>query len=1333
MDDHLQDYPSGNRPPATDNLEAYLQDPAPPVVDDYLKLQHVALGEVLKLSGPVVGPIVTQIESRFQAETETARTESESTRARIESEFESATESARLKHQDGIEQIEAECAEKIGALDEDSEADRDQTVSQAESDEQDARKNCEYEQMLAEIVANGAAKRIEQERQDLERAVPTAVQRLQAMHEQADAVLRAHGRIIPAWQQDTEPDDSDMQDPVGYFRRKQELAGQYLGSLGVLAPANLFKCLKPFLLVALSCGLVAALIWLIDFSDPATWPWYLAIAVVAFLGAAAVVLLTDKMLTRRRCTQIADVYEPLRHTIATTQSVLEEHYKLTLQQLDQRRREAVEQRDEQARAEDEKLRVVVTTLTRRRDKLVKKIDHDCKAARIRAENQAADSLRQVNQEYQESTDKLKADYDRDLDSLDQRYRRLTKDYQDCYDSAWSRLAERWRQGLSSIESFLDATTHLDPAMLLDWTDPSWRQWTPSNDMADTVCFGRLSLDLTQLGDAVRKQAGFDLDLAEPVVLPALLGFPDHCSLLLQTQRQGREQALGTLRAVMARLFTSLRPGRAQFTIIDPIGLGQNFAGFMHAADYEERLTGGRIWTDEDQIQQRLVDLTGHMENVIQKYLRNEFETIEQYNQQAGQLAEPYRFLVIADFPDSFSDEAVRRLASIINSGARCGVYTLIMYDARQELPAGIDVEDLAANSIHLAYQDGRFVWQDEVYSQFPLTLDTPPDEEILTNLMHSVGKQGKDSTRVEVPFESVTPRSNEYWTQNSSAALSIPLGRTGATRLQYLNLGTGVAQHLLIAGKTGSGKSTLLHVIILNLSLWYSPDEVELYLIDFKRGVEFKTYVTHKLAHARAVAIESDREFGLSILRRLDAEMNRRGDLFRQAAVQDIAGYRQATGKTLPRTVLIVDEFQVFFAEDDKLAQDAALLLEQLVRQGRAFGIHVLLGSQTLGGAAGLGRSTMGQMAVRIALQCSETDSQLILNEDNVAARLLSRPGEAIYNDVGGTVVGNNPFQTAWLPDSCRDEHLKRLAALTESSDRPHGQMIVFEGNAPASIGDNRLLAACLAPSDDGVSIAAPRAWIGEPLAIKDPTAISLARRSGANVLIIGQRNVSALNSINAAMISLAAQVTPQAGRFVVLDGAVADDSHSEDLGRVASLLPHEHTLVPASRVAAVIDELVSEARRRQHDSPSDGATVYVIIYGLQQYRQLRRNDDDFAFSMDDQESQRPDRQFAELLREGPAVGIHVLLWVDTLASLERTLDRQTIREFDHRVLFQMSAADSSNLIDSPLANQLGLHRALLYSEETGRIEKFRPYAPAPPDWLQLVAGQLARKSKGQV
>jgi S-DNA-T family DNA segregation ATPase FtsK/SpoIIIE len=238
-------------------------------------------------------------------------------------------------------------------------------------------------------------------------------------------------------------------------------------------------------------------------------------------------------------------------------------------------------------------------------------------------------------------------------------------------------------------------------------------------------------------------------------------------------------------------------------------------------------------------------------------------------------------------------------------------------------------------------------------------------------------------------------------------------------------------------GKTGSGKSTLLHIIITNLALTCSPDEVEFYLIDFKKGVEFKCYADAKLPHAKVVAIESDREFALSVLQRIDEELKRRGEMYRKIGAQDLAGYKRAGGtEPMPRAMLIIDEFQEFFVEDDSVAQGAALLLDRIVRQGRAFGIHVFLGSQTLGGAYTLARTTLGQMVIRIALQCNEADAALIMDDTNTAPRLLSRPGEGIYNDAAGAVEGNSPFQVVWLTDEERDAEPPQSFPATRAAAR---------------------------------------------------------------------------------------------------------------------------------------------------------------------------------------------------------------------------------------------------------------------------------------------------------
>jgi hypothetical protein len=141
-----------------------------------------------------------------------------------------------------------------------------------------------------------------------------------------------------------------------------------------------------------------------------------------------------------------------------------------------------------------------------------------------------------------------------------------------------------------------------------------------------------------------------------------------------------------------------------------------------------------------------------------------------------------------------------------------------------------------------------------------------------------------------------------------------------------------------------------------------------------------------------------------------------------------------------------------------------------------------------------------------------------------------------------------------------------------------------------------------------------------------------------------------------------------------------------------------------------------------------------LIVHDLAQFRDLRLTEDDFGFSSGGTNGKSPavDRQFRDLLREGPAVGVHVLLWCDSYNSLTRSLDRLTLREIDYRVALQMSPGDSTSLIDSPAAGRLGEHRAILYRDDLGTQVKFRPYRAPSAQWLawvgeRLTAGKVAR------
>jgi DNA segregation ATPase FtsK/SpoIIIE, S-DNA-T family len=282
-------------------------------------------------------------------------------------------------------------------------------------------------------------------------------------------------------------------------------------------------------------------------------------------------------------------------------------------------------------------------------------------------------------------------------------------------------------------------------------------------------------------------------------------------------------AVGALNNLVLRLLGGAPPGRIAFTILDPVSLGQNFAGLMHLADHADRLINRRIWTQPEQIDQQLGDLNEHIEKVTQLYLRNEYSSIAEYNQQAGRVAEPYQFLVIADFPVGFSDLAIRRLLSILSSGPRCGVFTLVHWDRRQSRAAEFSGEDIRKAGIWLESRGSGFGLSRPTPPGLEVSLDDPPDAALATALLQRIGRSSIDAYRVELPFAQIAPKVEARWSLDTAVEVRVPVGITGATKLQQLALGKGTRQHALIAGKTGSGKSTLFHVLITNLALWAGP------------------------------------------------------------------------------------------------------------------------------------------------------------------------------------------------------------------------------------------------------------------------------------------------------------------------------------------------------------------------------------------------------------------------------------------------------------------------------------------------------------------------------
>lgn len=216
--------------------------------------------------------------------------------------------------------------------------------------------------------------------------------------------------------------------------------------------------------------------------------------------------------------------------------------------------------------------------------------------------------------------------------------------------------------------------------------------------------------------------------------------------------------------------------------------------------------------------------------------------------------------------------------------------------------------------------------------------------------------------------------------------------------------------HTLICDHSGSGKSNFLHVLIQNLAFYYAPDEVQLFLLDYKEGVEFNAYTDPILEHARLVSVASSVPYGITFLKWLCDEIQKRADRFKQFKVKDLSDYRKH--EKMARLIVVIDEFQVLFS-DNKSTKAVEGHLNTMLKKGRSYGVHLVLATQTMRNI-GISDSIKGQIANRIALPMDAEDSSKILDDD--AACELVRP-EGIFNNNGGHKKYHTKMSIPKAPD----------------------------------------------------------------------------------------------------------------------------------------------------------------------------------------------------------------------------------------------------------------------------------------------------------------------------
>ena len=274
-----------------------------------------------------------------------------------------------------------------------------------------------------------------------------------------------------------------------------------------------------------------------------------------------------------------------------------------------------------------------------------------------------------------------------------------------------------------------------------------------------------------------------------------------------------------------------------------------------------------------------------------------------------------------------------------------------------------------------------------------------PEIEAALNVYIAKFKQGKDRQTVLIyaaPADHAFPELipwDDGLIQKGTSTLALGKGLTGTVAVNL-----AIIPHILIGGSTGSGKTILLK----NLLYQGIKKGIEVIIADFKGGADYSHWWEE---HATMCFSESElQEHLLNLLR----ELQERKELFREMDCPNIDVYNIGAGFPLHRIIFACDEVAELLDKTglDKTQKDRVAQIESalstIARQGRAFGIHLILATQRPD-ANVISGQIKNNMDCRICGRADKVLAQIIL-DNSEAADLIPKDAQGRFIMQDGTI-----------------------------------------------------------------------------------------------------------------------------------------------------------------------------------------------------------------------------------------------------------------------------------------------------------------------------------------
>ena len=784
-------------------------------------------------------------------------------------------------------------------------------------------------------------------------------------------------------------------------------------------------------------------------------------------------------------------------------------------------------------------------------------------------------------------------------------------------------------------------------------------------------------------------------------------------------------------------FKTMPKGKSKIVVFDSIKRGENIRELL---ELREKLP--EVFTIDTVIQKKKETLNGLnalIDDRIQKKLFGSNNDIYDYNDRSEKTQEKITILIIYDYPEHTDDaEYMKQLEGVLQNGAKCGIITVFCINNENEYTGTLkdNISKVREKCLCIyCKNEGSYL------SSYGIKINPyklPSYEEI-----HSyIDDYTEEYTAVKnkgILFDDIRPA--VFFERSATDGLSIPMGIGGGDSVVELAVGGEEdSHHGLIIGGTGSGKSTLLHTIIMGGITHYGPDELNLYLLDFKSGTEFKIYEEYKIPHIKYLGLDAMQEYGVGVLEGLKNEMNDRADKFKDVKVSSISEYNKLEGvKQLPRILILIDEFQILFDQgsDYKLASEAGGYATDIIKIGRSFGLHLIMATQSatsIRHGLSIDKGTIDQMRLRIALSCSEEDAKYMFGDDssgfNDALVKMSGPkGTAVVNlDIMNKNVDNIGFRVSYCDNESKSTILNEVEQkVLHEFPEIKCDMHVFDANKKKDFTDFCTEKDIRENDEKGYV----QIYIGEPIRMSDPCVITMDNKNNRSLMICGtnedMRNDITDNVIISALLNRNSEVFCIDGNAMIND-PVSDyySVYKEYFGdRFRYACCEEETF---EFVKQIYD--ICERRFKDTEEPDEKDRKYFLILRNFQYlddfhemfkggrvpedrydKFLNDNSDNPFGDVNTLKSQlgntvNMDQKIETIIMRGRRKGIYTVIDCDDSRIINDTMrNNKYIDEFKEKVLFMEDDSLAGN--DVKMSN---LKYNMAYHLSSGQPHIIKPF-----------------------